>query len=82
MGKKVIYRRVFYREKFKKSPPENVIEKVFASRQKYKEEGNDLVQGLVELIMNSLFGTQIRRDINESHYCKSQHWMKEKWMKT
>ena len=26
--------------------------------------------------MNSLYGVQIRRDINESYYCKSETWMK------
>ena len=26
--------------------------------------------------MNSLHGVQIRRDINESYYCKSETWMK------
>ena len=26
--------------------------------------------------MNSLYGVQIRRDINESNYCKSETWMK------
>ena len=25
--------------------------------------------------MNSLYGVQIRRDINESHSCKSETWM-------
>ena len=34
------------------------------------------MQGLVKLIMNSLYGVQIRRDINESYYCKSETWMK------
>ena len=34
------------------------------------------MQGLVKLILNSLFGVQIRRDINESYYCKSETWMK------
>ena len=34
------------------------------------------MQGLVELIMNSLYGVQIRRDIKESCYCKSETWMK------
>ena len=32
--------------------------------------------GLVKLIMNSLYGAQIRRDINGSFYCKSDTWMK------
>ena len=34
------------------------------------------MQGLVKLIMNSLYGVQIRRDISESYYCKSETWMK------
>ena len=34
------------------------------------------MQGLVKLIMNSLYGVQIRKDINESYYCKSETWMK------
>ena len=29
------------------------MEKLFASRQKYKDEHNDLMQNLVELIMNN-----------------------------
>ena len=33
------------------------------------------MQGLVKLIMNNLYGVQIRRDINESYYCKSETWM-------
>ena len=34
------------------------------------------MQGLVKLLVNSLYGVQIRRDINESYYCKSGNWMK------
>ena len=45
-------------------------------RQKYKDEKNDLLQKLIKLIMNSLYGFQIRRDNNESYYCKSETWMK------
>ena len=33
------------------------------------------MEGLVKLIVNSLYGVQIRRDINESYYCKSESWM-------
>ena len=71
-----IYQAVIYREKYKISPFRKVIEKLFALRQKYKDEKNDLMQGLVKLIMNSLYGVQICRDINESYYCKSENWMK------
>ena len=71
-----IYEGVIYRENFKVSPFTKVIEKLFALRQKYKDEKNDLMQGLVKLIMNSLYGVQIRKDIYESYSCKSETWMK------
>ena len=34
------------------------------------------MQGLVILIMNSLHGVQVRRDIAESYFCKSGTWIK------
>ena len=34
------------------------------------------MQRLVKLIINSLYGVQIRKDTNESYYCKSEIWMK------
>ena len=78
IGGKVIeiYEGVIYREIFKVSPFRKVIEKLFALRKKYKDEKNDLMQGLVKLIMNSLYGVQIRKDINESYSCKSETLMK------
>ena len=33
------------------------------------------MQLLVKLIMNSLYGEQIRKDIEESYQCKSEMWM-------
>ena len=70
-----IYESVFYREIFKISPFRKVIEKLVTSKQKYEDEHNDLLQGLVKLFMNSLGGVQIRKDIDQSYKCKSQHWM-------
>ena len=52
---------------------------MFASRQKYKDEGNYLRQGMVKIFKNSLYGVQIRGDINESYKCKSEHWMKTEY---
>ena len=37
------------------------------------------MQGLVNLSMNSLYGIQIRRDINESYSCKSETWVKKEF---
>ena len=58
-----IYEGVICREKFKVSPSRKVIDKLFASRQKYKDEGNEVMQLLVKILMNSLYGEQIRKDI-------------------
>ena len=43
-----IYEDVIYRENFKMSPSRKVIEKLFDLRQKYKDEGNDLMHNLVK----------------------------------
>ena len=68
IGGKVIrfYEGVVYRGNFKVSSFEKVIESLFLSRQKYKDKRNDLMQNLVRLLLNSLYGVQIRRDIFES----------------
>ena len=70
-----IYEGVIYRENFKVSPFKKVIDKLFELRQQYKDENNDVMQLLVKLIMNSLYGEQIRKDIEESYQCKSEYWM-------
>ena len=66
---------VIYRENFKKSPFKKVIEELFALRQKYKEEGKNIMQLLIKLIMNRLYGEFLRKDILESYECKSEAWM-------
>ena len=74
-----IYEGVLYRKNFKVSPFRKVIEQLFSVRQKYKDEHNDLMQRLVKLIMHSLYGVQIRKDIDQSYKCKSQHWMETEY---
>ena len=37
------------------------------------------MQGSVKLILNSLYGVQIRKDINECCKYKSQHWMETEY---
>ena len=70
-----IYEGVIYRENFKVSPFRKVIDKLFALRQKYNDEINDVMQLLVKLLMNSLYGENIRKDIEEKFACKSEAWM-------
>ena len=70
-----IYEGVIYRENFIVSPFRKVIDILFKMRQKYKDEGNEVMQLLVKLLMNSLYGEQIRKDIEEKFACKSELWM-------
>ena len=74
-----IYEGVIYRENFKESPFTKVIDILFKLRQKYKDEGNEVMQLLVKLLMNSLYGEQIRKDIEEKFLCKSQMWMETEY---
>ena len=77
IGGKVIeiYEGVIFKENFKRSPFKKVIDKLFALRQKYKDENIDVMQFLVKLLMNSLYGENIRKDIEEKFACKSEAWM-------
>ena len=70
-----IYEGVICRENFKVSPFKSVIDKLFALGQKYKVENNDSMQLLVKLLMNSLYGENIHKDIEETFDCKSEAWM-------
>ena len=74
IGGKVIeiYEGVIYRENFRISLFRKVIRKMFALRQKYKDKKNDLLRGLVKLFMKTLYGIQIRRDINEFFFSVNQ----------
>ena len=42
---------------------------------KSTEENNEVMQLLVKIIMNSLYGEFIRKDILVSYQCKSEMWM-------
>ena len=67
-----IYEGVIYRESFKVPPFKKVIDNLFELRQKYKDENYEVMQLIVKLIMNSLYGEQIRKDIEESYQSKSE----------
>ena len=66
---KETYEGVSHRENFQASTFKKVIDKVFALRQKYKDENNEVMQLLVNLLLNSLYGEQIRKDIEEKFAC-------------
>ena len=73
------YEGVIYGENFKIPPFKKVLESLFALRKKHEDEKNDLLHVLVKLNKNSLFGVQIRRDINKLYYCKSETWLQTEY---
>ena len=77
IGGRVIkfYEGVIYKEIFKVSLFRKVFDKLFALRQKYEDENNDVMQLLVKLLMNALYGEEIRKDIEEKFTCESEAWM-------
>ena len=81
IGGKVIeiYEGVIYRKNFKVSPFKKVFDKLFALRQKDKDEGNEVMQLLIKLLMNALYGEQIRKDLEEKFACKSEMWMQTEY---
>ena len=74
-----IYESVICCENFRVSPFRNVIDKLFALRQRYKDEGNNVMQFLMQLLMNSLYGENIRKDIEEKFASKSEMWMQTEY---
>ena len=81
LGGKVlkIYEGVICKENFTTVPFKKFIKVLFNSGQKYKEEGNDILQKLKKILMTSLFGENIRKDITEESKCKSENWMSTKY---
>ena len=65
-----IFEGVINRENFEVNPFRKVLDKLFALRQKYKYEDNDVMQLLVKLLKNSLYGENIRKDREEKYACK------------
>ena len=69
LGGKVIkiYEGVICKEDFQTPPFTKEIEILFNVKQKNKDEGNDIVEKLVKLLMNSLYGENLRTDITEEY---------------
>ena len=64
-----------YKENCESSLIRRGIEILFNSRIKYKEEGNDIMQTLVKILMNSLNDENYGRDITDVNKCKSGYCM-------
>ena len=66
------FEEVTYRENIILSLFREVIDKLLALRQKYKDENYNVMQFLVKLLTNSLYSEQIRKDKKGNSPCKSE----------
>ena len=51
------------------------MERLFNLRQVFKKEGYDIIEGLVKLLLNFLYGGNIVKYIVEEHCSKSDFWL-------
>ena len=52
---------------------------MFEKRDLFKTQGKELLQNLAKKIGLSVYGGNIRKDINEEYKCVTENWMKEKF---
>ena len=62
-------------ENLKTSAVREFLNNMITFEQQYKSDGRYLMQGLVNLLLNALYGIQIRKDNIEFYKCKFEHWM-------
>ena len=52
---------------------------MFALRQKFKDDKNEVMQLLVILVLNALYGELLRKDVLERYECKSEDRMRSEY---
>ena len=70
-----IYEGVICIKNFKVNSSKKIFGNLFELKKYYKDQSDEVMELLVELLMNSLYGEQIRKDIEEEYTCKSEYWM-------
>ena len=59
------------------NPYTEFVTDMFEKRDLFKSQGKDLLQNLATKIGLSVYGGNIRKDINEEYKCVTENWMKE-----
>ena len=59
------------------NPYKEFVTDMFEKRDLFKSQGKELFQNLVKKIGLSVYGCNIRKDINEEYICVTENWMKE-----
>ena len=59
------------------NPYTEFVTDMFQKRDLFKSQGKDLLQNLAKKIGLSVYGGNIRKDINEEYKCVTENWMRE-----
>ena len=67
----------FFCQNLEFNPYTELVTDMFEKRDLFKSQGKDLLQNLAKKIGLSVYGGNIRKDINEAYKCVNENWMKE-----
>ena len=59
------------------NPHTELVTDMFQKRDMFKSQGKDLLQNLAKKIGLSVYGGNIRKDINDEYKCVTENWMRE-----
>ena len=68
---------VFFCHNLEYNPYTEFVTDMFQKRDMFKSQGKDLLQNLAKKIGLSVYGGNIRKDINEEYKCVTENWMRE-----
>ena len=69
-----VYEEIFY-ERLEYNPYREFVHGIVSERDKYKSEGTALLQTLAKKLANSVYGSNVRRDILDKYVCVTDQWM-------
>ena len=67
----------FFCHNLEYNPYTEFVTDMFQKRDMFKSQGKDLLQNLAKKIGLSVYGGNIRKDINEEYKCVNENWMRE-----
>ena len=67
----------FFCHNLEYNPYTEFVTDMFEKRDIFKSQGKELLQNLAKKIGLSVYGGNIRKDINEEYKCVTENWMKE-----
>jgi len=77
-----IYEGIVYESNFEINPFRNYIEKLFNQRLEAKKQKNGVQDSLIKLLMNSLYGKTVQKDITKTGHLWNRNTLKANFDET